>query len=103
VRICAVPPFVFLLGVLPVHAQPCWNAGAIDPARTYDLIRSDENWSFLRDPALRQDFWDPIKYIRLRSGQDDWYLSIGGEVRLDFERIGNDNWGQQAIQNAFFL
>ena len=64
---------------------------------------SDEDWSFLRDPALRQDFWDPIKYIRLRNHRDDWYLSVGGEVREAFERIGNDNWGQQPIQNAFFL
>ena len=102
-QIHVILPYVFLLGVLSAHAQPCWTAGNVAPDRTYDLLPSDENWSFLRDPALRQDFWDPIKYVRLRNGRDDWYLSVGGEVRQDFERIGNENWGQQPIQNAFFL
>jgi len=91
------------MAVLPVHAQPCWSAGPVTPDRTYKLLTEDENWSFLRDPALRQDFWDPLKYIRLRGHLDDWYVSLGGWTRQDFERIGNDNWGQQPIQNAFFL
>ena len=58
--------------------------------------------AFLRDRALRQDFWDPIKYIRLRRGRDDWYLSIGGEAREVWEQIGNDNWGQQSYMNGYF-
>jgi len=103
VRICAVLWFLFLVEVLGLHAQPCWSAGPVAPDRTYRLLPSDEDWSFLRDPALRQDFWDPIKYIRLRDDVDDWYASVGGEVREAWERIGNDNWGQQPIQNAFFL
>ena len=102
-RICAVLWFLFLVEVLGLHAQPCWSAGPVAPDRTYRLLPSDEDWSFLRDPALRQDFWDPIKYIRLRDDVDDWYASVGGEVREAWERIGNDNWGQQPIQNAFFL
>jgi hypothetical protein len=89
--------------VWPVHAQPCWSPGPVAPDRTYQLLAADEDWSFLRDPALRKDFWDPIKYIRLRDHRDAWYLSIGGETRQDFERIGNDNWGQDPFQNAFFL
>jgi hypothetical protein len=102
VRIGAVLPYLFFV-LLPAHADPCWTVGPVVPDRTYQLLPSDEDWSFLRDPALRQDFWDPIKYIRLRNHRDDWYLSVGGEVREAFERIGNDNWGQQPIQNAFFL
>ena len=34
----------------------------------FKLLSEDEDWGFLRDPTLRQDFWDPIKYIRLRKG-----------------------------------
>jgi hypothetical protein len=102
-RIAVVVAYVFLMEVAPVHAQPCWSAEPVVPDRTYKLLAEDEDWSFLRDPALRQDFWDPIKYIRLRDHLDDWYVSIGGEVREDFERIGNDYWGEQPIQNAFFL
>src|SRR6516164_9713608 len=49
VRIRAVLPYFFLMGVLPVHAQPCWNAGPVAPNRTYKLLTEDEDWSFLRD------------------------------------------------------
>jgi hypothetical protein len=71
------------------------------PARIYHLLRDDDDWSFLADPANRQDFWDPIKYIRLRAGQNDWFMSMGGEAREVWEQIGNDNWGQQPFMNAY--
>jgi hypothetical protein len=71
------------------------------PDRSYKLLREDEDWNFLRDPALRQDFWDPLKYIRLREGRDDWFMTIGGEAREVWEQIGNDNWGQQPFWNAY--
>jgi hypothetical protein len=45
----------------------------------------------LRDPSQRTDPWDPIKYIRL--GHNDWYLSLGGEVRPFYEFYRNYNWG----------
>src|ERR1700693_3198334 len=67
----------------------------------YSLLRENEDWSFLKDKSLRQDIWDPLKYIRL--GSDDWYLTIGGEVREVFEQVGNDNWGKQRYTNTFFL
>ena len=81
----------FFLTGLTAHAQSD-NAGppAI-PDRSYNLLREDENWTFLRDQALRQDFWDPIKYIPLQSRADDWYLTIAGEAREVWEQIGNDN------------
>src|SRR5258706_4599189 len=72
------------------------------PARVYHLLREDDDWSFLADPAERQEFWDPIKYIRLRPGRNDWFLSIGGEAREVWEQIGNDNWGQQPFMNGYF-
>src|SRR5216684_2222099 len=71
-------------------------------ARVYHLLREDDDWSFLADPAERQGFWDPIKYIRLRPGRNDWFLSIGGEAREVWEQIGNDNWGQHPFMNAYF-
>src|SRR5882724_9148411 len=46
------------------------------PARIYHLLREDDDWSFLADPADRQEFWDPIKYIRLRPARNDWFLSF---------------------------
>jgi hypothetical protein len=71
------------------------------PVRSYSLLREDENWSFLKDPTLRHDPWDPLKYISL--GSEGWYLTIGGEAREVFESVGNDNWGKQPYRNAFFL
>ena len=82
--------------------------GAVGPdgsrrrtVRTYTLLRENEDWSFLKDRSERQDFWDRIKYIPL--GADGWYLTIGGEVREAFEKVGNDNWGKQPYTNSFFL
>ena len=67
------------------------------PTRTYHLLREDDDWSFLADPAQRQEFWDPIKYIRLRPGRNDWFLSMGGEAREVWEQIGNDNWANSHL------
>src|SRR6516225_6172815 len=72
------------------------------PVPAYHLLSEDDDWSFLADPAQRQDFWDPIKYIPLRSGRNDWFLSMGGEAREVWEQIGNDNWGQQPFMNGYF-
>jgi hypothetical protein len=71
--------------------------------RSYKLLRGDEDWSFLQDPTLRDDFWDPVKYIRLRHHRNDWYLTIGGEARWVWEQGGNDYWGESPFWNNFFL
>jgi Alginate export len=102
VRIRYVLPFIFFVELLPVRATPCWSPGPVAPDRTYSVIAADEDWSFLRDPPLRQDIWDPIKYVRLRNHRDDWYLSVGGATRQAAERIGNDQW-VTPYQNFFFL
>ena len=65
------------------QAQADLPSSSAEPVRTYTLLREDENWSFLKDPSLRQDFWDPIKYIPL--GPEGWFLTIGGEAREAFE------------------
>jgi hypothetical protein len=69
--------------------------------RNYKLLREDEDWSFLKDPKLRKDFWDPIKYIPLRRSADDWYMTMGGEAREVWEQIGNDNWGESPYWNGY--
>jgi Alginate export len=98
-RIFLIVACAFFLTGLTAHAQSD-DAGPAIPDRSYKLLRDDENWTFLRDRAPRQDFWDPIKYIPLRNA-DDWYLTIGGEAREVWEQIGNDNWGQQHCMNGY--
>jgi hypothetical protein len=69
--------------------------------RNYQLLREDEDWGFLKNPKLREDFWDRIKYIPLRKSANDWYMTMGGEAREVWEDIGNDNWGQSPYWNGY--
>jgi hypothetical protein len=71
----------------------------------YKLLRYDEDYSYLKDPSCRTDFWDPIKYIPLW-GRDDWYLSIGGSARERYEFIHEQNAGAvppNAQDNGYLL
>ncbi len=77
-------------GPLLSRGQSVPAAESPAPLRIYHLLREDDDWSFLADPTLRQEFWDPIKYIRLRRGRNDWFLSMGGEAREIWEQVGND-------------
>ena len=101
-RVFVVLIVMSLANPLILRSQSIPTAESAPPLRTYHLLRENDDWSFLADPAQRQDFWDPIKYIRLRQDRDDWFLSIGGEVREIWEQIGNDNWGQQPFMNGYF-
>lgn len=98
---------VFLLALVPVFWLPSSKAqssvagSAPVPDRGYKLLREDEDWSFLHDSSLRRDLWDPIKYVPLRKGRPDWYLTVAGETRFVWEQIGNDNWGQKPIMNGY--
>jgi hypothetical protein len=87
---------------LILRGQVIPTAESSASSRNYHLLREDDDLSFLADPTQRQDLWDSIKYIRLRSDRYDWFLSIGGEVRYIWEQIGNDNWGQQPFMNGYF-
>ena len=98
-RILSILALAFLVDVQPGHAQSGQAFDPPTPDRSYKLLSEDEDWSFLKDPTLRQDLWDPIKYIPL-GGRDGWYLTIGGEAREVWEQIGNDNWGQQPYMNG---
>jgi Alginate export len=91
--------WVALCPALPLCAQVQDESPA--PVRTYNLLRENDDWSFLADPSQHSDFWDPIKYIPLAC--EACYLSLGGEIREAFEQVGNDNWGKQPYRNAFLL
>lgn len=66
-------------------------AGASCPAPpSYALLRHDEDYSYLQDPACRRASLDAIKFISL--GSKDQYLTLGGELREWYEIFGNANW-----------
>jgi len=101
-RTFAILMVMFFASPLFLQGQSIPPAESPPPARIYHLLREDDDWSFLSDPTQRLEFWDPIKYIRLRPGRNDWFLSMGGEAREVWEQIGNDNWGQQPFMNGYF-
>ena len=71
---------------------------------SYQLNCADEDYSYLRDPAKRQQPWDPIKYLPL-NGDGSWYLSIGGEARERYEYFRQRQMGKRAprTRNGTFL
>jgi Alginate export len=66
----------------------------------YELIRYDEDWSVVRDPRLRTDWWDRIKYIPIGRGS---YLSLGGDLRLRYEAYQNPGFGADPPDPAGYL
>jgi len=100
-RLLTVLALVIIVGVTAARAQSDDAPETKSPDRSHKLLREDEDWSFLRDQHLRGDPWDAIKYIPLRSNTDDWYMTIGGEARIVWEQIGNDNWGEQPFMNGY--
>src|SRR5437762_1803660 len=69
----------------------------------FQTLRYNEDWSFLRDPAQRTDFFDPVKYVPLDTN-GNWYLSFGGETRLKYELYTEPVFNQQpADDNGFLL
>lgn len=55
--------------------------------------RYEEHYAFLRDPACRTDFWDPVKYIALSEPRDA-YVSLGADVRERVEYFHDQDWGR---------
>jgi Alginate export len=93
--ICFLVPLVSQGQSIPSAESPV-------SSQTYNLLREDDDSSFLEDSTQRREFWDSIKHVRLRPGRNDWFLSMGGEAREIWEQIGNDNWGQQPFMNGYF-
>src|SRR5215472_9644928 len=102
-RFVSTTVVVLLVAVGFAHSQSAPPPSPEVPDRSYKLLREDENWSFLANPAMREDFWDPIKFIPLRRGSDTCYLTFSGQVRFVWEKEGNLNCGHRSQCNNFFL
>ena len=61
-----------------------------DPARpVLNPFPAEQDWSFLDRPAQHPDLFDPMKYIRVGTGEQS-YLCLGLEYRTEYEYY--DNW-----------
>lgn len=78
---------------LAVMGQTNTTAEAPFKPPPYEILRFNEDYSYLTNPADHTDLFDPIKYIPLRPGEPDWYLTFGGEVRERFESYDPQNFG----------
>jgi hypothetical protein len=79
-------------GALCLLAAANASAQGASAPPPFQIVRHDEDYSYLSDPARRADALDPIKYISLSSSRPDVYLSIGGELRERVEIFDNANW-----------
>lgn len=101
--------FVFLISVwvvcpAAVMADGTTSSEEIPSAPpSYNILRFDEDYSCLTNPANRTDWFDPIKYIPLRTNDALWYLSFGGELRERFEGNYNPNFGIGGVSSDSYL
>ena len=77
----------------------------LERGHEYELLRDEEDWSFLADRSRSTDadVWDPMKFIPFR-----WpgasYVSLGGELRQQYERFANEEWGAEPQDdNGYWL
>lgn len=92
---------VFVAGVIGSEALahrpsavsgPPPPAGAFPMPAPYKSQHAEEDFSFLKDPSKRTDLFDPLKYISL-AGNEDMFLTLGGEARPRYEYFNNRNFG----------
>ena len=57
------------------------------PPPNYKIIRAEEDWSKF-DPSTSDDFWAPIKHVKLSKDGSVW-ASFGGELRARVENWQN--------------
>jgi len=55
-------------------------------------VRQDEDYSYLADGALREHWWEQVKFVPF-GGNDEWHWTFGAEFRSRYERFVNDEWG----------
>lgn len=74
-------------------AMPALADDATPVRPTIGMNRWQEDWSVLANPALRTDFFDPIKYIPLMPGDPKSFVSLGMTLRERFEHVDANAFG----------
>ena len=96
--------FVCIVLLRSISAQELKSDAEIplQPA-AYKMLRFDEDNSSLAGRVSHADWLDQVKYIPLRGGDAEWYLSFGGELRERFEGNYNPNFGINGIGSDSYL
>ncbi|WP_321474646.1 alginate export family protein [uncultured Paludibaculum sp.] len=80
-------------------ARLCAQTPAPPP---FKAQRVDEDYSYLKDPARREEPLDTLKFIPLDPDRKT-YLSLGGEIRERYEFFNNGGWGRDPDDNNGYL
>lgn len=83
-----------LLGslLLPGRSLLAQDMRSAEPP-SYEKLRYEEDYTFLREPHQQTDVFDPLKYLPL-TPDGALYLSLGGEIRARYEYTHHPAWGQ---------
>lgn len=65
----------------------------------FKLLRAEEDYSFLKEYLPLRGVLQKIKFIHLG---ETTYLSLGGELRSEFQRLKNENWIKDNDDTALF-
>lgn len=65
----------------------------------FRLLRSDEDYSFLKDSPPADRFWEKLKWIP--AGKKNAF-TVGGESRTQFQVLKNENWTQGSDDVVLF-
>jgi hypothetical protein len=91
-RYLALPLCVSALAAQPSEA----------PAPGFKLLRYEEDYRYLADPQRQTDPLDAIKFLPLASNEN-WFLSIGGEIRERGEYFDHSSWGKDPPDSGYLL
>lgn len=65
----------------------------------FQFLRSDENYSFLKNNRVSNVWWRQLKYIPIGVNS---FVSIGGDIRSQFQVLRNEEWKDDSNDAALF-
>ena len=78
-------------------------SGAAFVPPSFRILRFQEDYSYLADPAKRVDLFDALKYIPLSADDPSYYLSFGGELRERYEYNHEPGFGTRMRNDDHLL
>jgi hypothetical protein len=70
---------------------------------TFRGLRFDEDYTSLKNDSVEKNFYNKLKFISINKSASV-HLSIGGEIRQEFDAFKNEDWGIKRLgQNNFHL